>query len=126
MTDDVEIAEAIAYAEAHPPSPAPPVRPLSRARKLGQCCACGTGLYVARDAEDGRCVHCRCNDEDREGFMVAVATPLTRAEALDALRQLAGHKDPEHAHGAAEAILLQLLDDAEIAAAFYAVPRWYA
>ena len=49
-----------------------------------------------------------------------------RADVLRALRELADSEEPEIAHSAADALLLRLIDDADIAAAFDAVPKWYA
>jgi hypothetical protein len=63
---------------------------------------------------------------DRELYIRTMSHSIARAEALAALRDLARHKDPEAAHWTAEMLLLQLLNDPEIAAAFYDVPKWYA
>ena len=49
-----------------------------------------------------------------------------RTEVLTALRELADSEEPEIAHGEADDLLLRLIDDAEIAAAFDNVPKWYA
>ena len=49
-----------------------------------------------------------------------------RTEVLTALRELADSEEPEIAHSEADDLLLWLIDDAEIAAAFDAVPKWYA
>jgi hypothetical protein len=58
----------------------------------------------------------------------AVAHPLTREEALAALRDLynGGEYDPEGAHSQAERVLLRLIGDREIAEMFYTFDFWYA
>lgn len=50
----------------------------------------------------------------------------SRYETLRELRLLAKSKDAERAHVDADVILLAYLDDAEIRAAWEAVPKWYA
>jgi len=52
--------------------------------------------------------------------------PEARAEALAQLQALAKCRDPEIAHGEADKILLALIADPEIEAAFDAVEKWYA
>jgi hypothetical protein len=64
--------------------------------------------------------------EERRQFDGTTAQPITRAEALAQLRDLATSKHPDDAHGYADHILLRLLNDPDIAAAWYAVPKWYA
>jgi hypothetical protein len=46
----------------------------------------------------------------------------------DALRLLAAcqHEGPETGHMAADRVLLAVIDDDEITAAFEAIPKWYA
>lgn len=52
---------------------------------------------------------------------------MSRDEALAKLKELARISDgyPEIAHGAADAILLDLINDSEISAAWDAVPKWW-
>jgi hypothetical protein len=49
-----------------------------------------------------------------------------RQRCLDRLRGLADLRDPEFAHSEADETLLEFIGDPEIAAAFEAVPKWYA
>lgn len=54
---------------------------------------------------------------------------MRREEALKRLRELAEHPgrvDPEIAHADADRVLLELLNDSEVWAAWEKVPRWYA
>jgi len=51
---------------------------------------------------------------------------VTRDEALIELRELAKSQDAEVAHSVADDILLALIGDPEIEAAYEAVPKWYA
>jgi hypothetical protein len=51
---------------------------------------------------------------------------LTREQALERLRELVPFGDPEGAHIEADGILLDLIDDEEIRAAFDAIQKWYA
>ena len=82
-------------------------------------------LRILREGE-AVCWLCRSDAVDLREFMTAASERLTRFEALNELMALASSTDPESAHGAAEMVLLQLIGDPEIAAAFYAVPKWYA
>lgn len=50
---------------------------------------------------------------------------MTRDEALERLAELR-HDDPESGHIEADRILLALIDDAEVTAAFMAISKWYA
>lgn len=86
-------------------------------------CACGIDAYID---EAGTCYLCRQEQEDRDRWRTATGTPLTRAEALAVLVALRRSEDPEKAHQAAEVILLRLVQDPEITAAFAVVPKWYA
>jgi hypothetical protein len=49
-----------------------------------------------------------------------------RTEVLRLLRDLARSEEPEIAHAEADDLLLRLINDPEIVAAFDAVPKWYA
>ena len=50
-----------------------------------------------------------------------------RAALLDFLRLLAPpRRDPERDHGEADDALLEFIGDAEIAAAYNAIEKWYA
>lgn len=51
---------------------------------------------------------------------------VTREGLVSALWSLRDASDPEAAHIEADNLLLAYLDDEEIAAAFWAIPRWYA
>ena len=51
---------------------------------------------------------------------------LDRDEALTWLRAINGNRDAEAAHGLADAILLALIDDVEIQAAFESLEKWYS
>lgn len=54
------------------------------------------------------------------------AKRITKAEALEALRELRTESDREQAHAEADGILLMLIADKEITDAFHAIPKWYA
>lgn len=51
---------------------------------------------------------------------------LTREEALERLKKAAEDGDTEAAHADADDVLLDLIDDPEIRAAYDAVDKWYA
>ena len=51
---------------------------------------------------------------------------VTKAEALKRLRKCAENRDTERAHQAADGVLLDLINDDEIRAAWFAVDKWYA
>ena len=55
---------------------------------------------------------------------------MTREELITRLRAIAlednVHNDTERTHQDADGALLECINDAEITAAFEAVPRWYA
>lgn len=51
---------------------------------------------------------------------------MTRDELLAKLRALAGARDAEIAHSDADDLLLEFIDDAEVTAAYVAIPKWYA
>ena len=85
---------------------------------------CVCKRWLLREGE-AVCWECKSESTQRAEFIAAVTPLMTREEALAELRALEG-VDPEQAHYAAEIILLQLLQDEEVAAAFYAVPKWYA
>jgi hypothetical protein len=51
---------------------------------------------------------------------------MTRDKALARLRELKAWGDAEVAHLEADDVLLRLIDDAEITAAFEAITKWYA
>jgi len=64
-----------------------------------------------------------------EAILTAAAKLITRDEALSELRRMAGPDglgDIENAHSYADQLLLRLIADPEIAAAYVAVPKWYA
>ena len=50
---------------------------------------------------------------------------MTKDELLKELQELKG-VDPEHAHLKADAVLLDYIDDKEIADAFKVLDKWYA
>jgi hypothetical protein len=49
---------------------------------------------------------------------------MTKDDALKELRNLEGDTEKDHAR--ADAILLELIDDDEIRAAYEAIEKWYA
>lgn len=54
---------------------------------------------------------------------------MTREQALAELHRLKndpGKADPEAAHSDADEVLLALIDDEEVKAAWDEVPKWYA
>ena len=51
---------------------------------------------------------------------------MTREEAIEELKKLADLDDPEEAHIRADLILLELLNDYEVAKAYGAIGKWYA
>lgn len=54
---------------------------------------------------------------------------MTKEELLDALRKLSGKRrgsDPEQDHAAADALLIEFIDDPDVAIAYTAVDKWYA
>lgn len=53
---------------------------------------------------------------------------MTRDEALEALKEIAAHTDfdPEVHHLNADQILVRLINDPEIAAAYCNIAKWYA
>jgi len=59
------------------------------------------------------------------GELFLDTTPLTKHEALEALNALTNN-EPESGHVAADNVLLRLINDQEIRAAFLALTRWYA
>jgi hypothetical protein len=52
--------------------------------------------------------------------------PVSKAEALAQLRSYADASDAVYAHIEADEVLLDLICDPEIEAAWRAVPKWYA
>ena len=51
---------------------------------------------------------------------------MSREELIDKLKQLQKGEDPEAEHGDADALLIEYIDDKEVAEAFYDIHRWYA
>jgi hypothetical protein len=49
-----------------------------------------------------------------------------RDKLLKQLKDLQQHKDREFAHGEADCLLLELIDDEEITEAFNLIEKWYA
>ena len=121
LAEDLALLEEAVAPLSVQPRPAPTRSPL-----LGQCKDCGDGLYLKKHADGGLCWMCESNRAMRADLLAEAAKPITRDEALAQLRDLAGCKEAEDAHGAADMILLRLLNDQEIAIAWDAVKKWYA
>lgn len=51
---------------------------------------------------------------------------MTKADALEQLRALKSSGDAESAHIAADDILIKLIGDEDIEAAYEAIEKWYA
>ena len=51
---------------------------------------------------------------------------ITKQELLKELRKLRKSSDTEAAHFNADSLLLEYIDDDEVAKLFYKIPRWYA
>lgn len=58
--------------------------------------------------------------------MTIEITKLDRLELLAKLLALAASKYPEESHREADQLLVDYIDDPEIAAAFDAIGKWYA
>jgi hypothetical protein len=52
--------------------------------------------------------------------------PITKEELLVRLSILAKHDDPEVAHGEADDLLIEYINDPEIKEAFGKIDKWYA
>lgn len=52
--------------------------------------------------------------------------PLSQEELLAALRNQAGPGDTEGQHQVADRLLIEFINDPEIAAAYEAIHKWYA
>lgn len=66
------------------------------------------------------------HDAKLAAVMIKAAKDDKRSKLLVALRELGEPGDPEYAHGEADRLLLDYLNDPEITAAYEAITRWYA
>jgi hypothetical protein len=51
---------------------------------------------------------------------------MNKEKAIEELNALKGNGDPEYAHAKADEILLEVINDQAIRAAYDHVPKWYA
>ena len=58
--------------------------------------------------------------------MVKETKTQKRERILSALKELANSPDTESAHGEADDLLVELIDDPEIRNAYDAIQKWYA
>jgi hypothetical protein len=66
-------------------------------------------------------------DESVEtGQKMPSAHRMTKEELVDRLRELEHHLDPESAHSTADNLLLEFINDKDVAEAYENIDKWYA